>query len=364
MADNSENIYVDFDCDNITLIDPNKVVDAQGKVKERYVKQENLVMYANLECKVIPRTKLLIGSTGQNQGETITVASINFLKPGGKEKMDNGYTDEITGMGSVKGKGINQQKISGNTKYVSSEGTKGKIVDNGLLGITSIEFSEGLDFMPVVSVELVDIKGKSMFELGNSSPYTAFFNLPYPLFHLTIKGYYGKALKLPLLLQHFSSRYDSGDGNFKVSLKFFTYKYTMLSEVNIGHMMAVPHMYKSRLKITTKTGSPTQFSNVEEGYVELGYEKVKELYNEYKSKGLIEDDFPELTLIQLKDKIDNFVKVIMDTYTKQNVSPLNDKELYKNDLTNYRKLIYTGIPSWFSNNIENSYFLVLKNNFF
>ena len=361
MVDNSENIYVDFDCDNITLIDPNKVVDSQGKVKDRYVKQENLVMYANLECKVIPRTKLLIGSTGQNQGEVITVASVNFLKPGDNEKMNNAYTDEITGKGSVKGRATNQEKVDKGGKYVSSEGTKGKIVDNGLLGITSIEFSEGLDFMPVISVELVDIQGRSMFELGNSSPYAAFFNLPYPLFYLTIKGYYGKALKLPLLLQHFSSRYDTGDGNFKISLKFFTYKYTMLSEVNIGHMMAVPHMYKSRLKITTKKGGPSQFSNVEEGYVELGYEKVKELYNEYKSKGLIEDDFPELTIIQLKDKIDNFVKVIMDTYTKQNASPLNDKELYKNDLINYGKLVYTAFPSWFNDNIDTSYYLVLKN---
>ena len=113
MVDNSENIYVDFDCDNITLIDPNKVVDSQGKVKERYVKQENLVMYANLECQLIPRTKLIIGATGQNQGEVISVASVNFLKPGGKEKMDNAYTDEITGKESVQGRATNQEKNNG-----------------------------------------------------------------------------------------------------------------------------------------------------------------------------------------------------------------------------------------------------------
>ena len=50
MVDNGENILVEFDYDNITLVDPNKVIDEAGKVKERYVKQENLVMYANLEC--------------------------------------------------------------------------------------------------------------------------------------------------------------------------------------------------------------------------------------------------------------------------------------------------------------------------
>ena len=51
MADNGENILVEFDYDNITLIDPNKLVDEQGNVKDRLVKQEDLVYYANLECQ-------------------------------------------------------------------------------------------------------------------------------------------------------------------------------------------------------------------------------------------------------------------------------------------------------------------------
>ena len=63
MVDKSENILVEFDYNNISIIDPNKVIDNDGKVKERYVKQENLVIYANLECNVLPRTKLAVGSS-------------------------------------------------------------------------------------------------------------------------------------------------------------------------------------------------------------------------------------------------------------------------------------------------------------
>ena len=62
MADNGENILVEFDYDNITLIDPNKLVDQDGNVKERLVKQEDLVYYANLECNVLSRTKLAVGN--------------------------------------------------------------------------------------------------------------------------------------------------------------------------------------------------------------------------------------------------------------------------------------------------------------
>ena len=61
MVGKSENILVEFDYNNITIIDPNKVIDEQGKPKERLIDHENLVFYANLECSVLPRTKLALG---------------------------------------------------------------------------------------------------------------------------------------------------------------------------------------------------------------------------------------------------------------------------------------------------------------
>ncbi len=87
------------------------------------------------------------------------------------------------------------------------------------------------------------------------------------------------------MLQTFTTRYDSNDGNFKVSLKFYTYKYTILSEITMGHLIATPHMYKSRLKVQTQQGGPSQFSKIDNQIVEKGYQKIKEMYNEYKSKG-------------------------------------------------------------------------------
>ena len=80
MVDKSENILVEFDYNNISIIDPNKVIDSDGKVQERYVKQENLVMYANLECKALPRTKLALGVANNDQIQTVSIASIHFLK--------------------------------------------------------------------------------------------------------------------------------------------------------------------------------------------------------------------------------------------------------------------------------------------
>ena len=80
-GDNSGNILVDFDYNNIIVVDPNKTIDAFGNIAERLVDHENLVMYANLEAEVVPRTKLSVGASPEDRIRTISVAKINFLKP-------------------------------------------------------------------------------------------------------------------------------------------------------------------------------------------------------------------------------------------------------------------------------------------
>jgi hypothetical protein len=379
MVGNSENILVEFDYNNITVIDPNKVIDENGKVKERNVKMEDLVMYANLECKLVPRTKLIYGISNNNDLQTVSVATINFLNQGGKTLLDNSYTDELTGKGSLDGKGDNQVKLERmprippkNAKpedfYIKqSVLSNGKIgsVDNGLLGITSININQGMDFLPSISMTLEDIKGRAMFEAGDNSPYAAFFNLPYPMFTLTIKGYYGKAVKLSLMLHTFASRYDTSNGNFKIDLKFYTYKYTILSEVSMGYLQATPHMYKSRIKVATKTttGSANTTEPNKEVVFEKGFQKIKEVYSEYKSKGLIPDDFPEITLVQMKNRIENFIKNILDSFTKNDLDPLTNVEEYQKNLNEYYKTVYTysGQQSWFKKYMDTENYFVLEN---
>jgi hypothetical protein len=375
MVDNNENIFVDFDYNNITIIDPNKVVDNEGKIKDRNIKQENLVMYANLECKLLPRTKLAVGVSNDDSVNTISLASINFLNQGTKDgKLNNKYTDEITGKDTLKGEGVNQSKLRKveNPKdkndyfYRQEILSNGKIgsVNNGMLGITSIEIRQGLDFLPTIRMTLEDIKGRAMFESGENSPYAAFFNLPYPKFYLTIKGYYGKAVKLTLMLNSFTSRYDTGDGNFKIDLVFYTYKYSILSEIQMGSVLATPHMYRSKIKIQTNNNTSSQFKNVEEGYVEGGYEKIKEVYSGYKSRGLIDKNFPELTILQLKYRINDFIKNTLNTYAKQNLDPLTNIDDYKKALRQYEGeiLFFKGgdKKSWFEKYMDKNNFYILN----
>jgi hypothetical protein len=359
MVGKPENILVEFDYNNITIIDPNKVVDSNDKVLDRYVNQEDLVMYANLECSVLPRTKLAIGVGNNDSIRTISIAKINFLKPGDKAYLDNSYTDEITGKGALKGEGVNQPTFKGITnpnnsddfyiKQTISSGGKPGSTDNGLLGITSINIRQGLDFMPTIDIKLVDVKGRALFEAGDNSPYAAFFNLPYPLFYLTIKGYFGKAVKLALMLQNFTTTYNAETSNFTVDLKFYTYKYTVLTDITMGALLATPHMYQSRFNISKTSGGPSKTTQTENVVVERGYQKIREMYSEYKSKGLIPDDFPEITLMQMKNRLENFIKNILDSFIKQNLDPLTNLETYGTYLFNYQKEVFYNVKtSWFN----------------
>jgi len=97
-GDLSGNILAEFDYNNIILIDPNKIQDNQGRISERLVDHENLVMYANLEAQVLPRTKLVLGVPPDESVNTMmTIARINFLRPTSNNYLGTGYYDELTG---------------------------------------------------------------------------------------------------------------------------------------------------------------------------------------------------------------------------------------------------------------------------
>jgi hypothetical protein len=375
-ADNSGNILVDFDYNNIIVVDPNKTIDNFGNIRERLVDHENLVMYANLEAEVVPRTKLAVGGSPEDRIRTISVAKINFLKPTKNTYLGAGYYDELTGQNSTKYEGTNQPKqtlnqtADGKESYkINSVADQTNVIDTGLLGMTSISIRTSTSFIPSVSITLEDVQGKALFQLGNNSPYAAFFNLPYCPFYLTLKGYYGQAIRYQLNLEKFSASFNSYSGNYIVNLEFKGYKFNILNEISFGHLLAAPHMYSQRFQITqsptqsqsgndvkgvssagAKAGiGTTSTTNVTSEIVaERGYQKVVEVYSEYKAKGLVSRDFPELTVQQLMNKLDNFEQAIVNSYQKANVEPLTNIRNYQQKLKDYFANIRGADSSWFN----------------
>ena len=94
----NENILVKVDQNNLIYIDPNSIVDNDGKVQPRNFKQENLVMYVNLEADLVPRSILV----SKDQGSTLTniaKGNLNFLRSQtGDGDFDTSYTDSFVGI--------------------------------------------------------------------------------------------------------------------------------------------------------------------------------------------------------------------------------------------------------------------------
>lgn len=377
-ADNNGDIYVEFDYNNIIVVDPNKTIDSLGRIKERLVDHENLVMFANLEAEVLPRTKLAVGASPEDRIRIVSIAKMNFLKPTKDSFLGTGYYDELTGENTTKFKGQNQilsqlnvPKDGTQPYFVEKPADLSNVIDNGLLGITNITIDTNLSFIPTVRISLEDVQGRALFQLGNNSPYAAFFNLPYPPFYLTLKGYYGQAVRYQLNLEKFNARFNTFSGNYQIDLDFRGYKFNILNEIAVGHLIATPHMYSKQFNVVTnpvgpqgstkaqETNSATQTKllnttddrkteNTVQITSERGYEKIREVYSEYKSKGLIPPDFPELSLMQFITKLDNFEKNVANQFTKVEVEPLTNIRNYKAVLKNYFDQIRSGQNSWFS----------------
>jgi hypothetical protein len=370
MADNSVftgqdgNIYVDFDVQNLIVVDPNKLQDNDGNIRERLVDQENLVMYANLETKLLPRTKLALGTSVQDAIETVNIAEINFLKPAGQKYLTNEYTNEITGEGIFNKGGNNQSSASFNPQNSNKpqatlqSGTEVRSNDTGLLGITSINVKVNTSFIPQVDIELEDVQGRALFEKGDQSPYAAFFNLPYPPFYLTLKGFYGQAIRYQLNLISFNARFNTFSGNYQVSLKFYGYKYNILNEITLANVLAVSHMYESNY--TVNRADPNSSTSTPQSLVvEGGTQKINEVYSEYKAKALIPKDFPELSLPALLNRLELFEKNIENAWTKVNIQSVTQAKVFNNDLIDYENKVFVGNNSWYTKNIDTALPVVL-----
>lgn len=332
----SDNIYVfPNTCDNIFVINPNKVVNEFGNPEDRYIKQENLIYYANLECELEPRSRLLTG-TDKSTVTTISLASMNFLNPKGFGE----FTTDWTGIQDTT---VNQNQIS-----------------SQLLGMKSISYRVGMSYIPTVTITLEDVKGRALFESGDNSPYSAFFNLPYPTFYLTLKGYYGKAVRYPLILQKFTSSFNSSNGNFDINLTMIGYKFNVLTDITMAELFAVPQMYVKRTPTSQNQNTGNQTNTVTQAITQKGYQTIQQVYKDYKNLGLIDKDFPELTVQQLSTKLDNFITFSLSQFGQANLRPLNDIDTYSKDLDVYRGQIYSYTSSFFNLNLDQTNYFVTK----
>ncbi len=273
---NTEEILVKVDQNNLIYIDPNSVVK-DGNIESRGINQENLVMYVNLEADIVPRSILTSGND-QNTLTNIAKGTLNFLQNKEGKDYDTKWTD--TYVSNINNDIFTKADESGQS-----------------FGIDSINIEiKGFNAIPKVDINFIDVRGKTLFESPENSPYKAFFHIPWPIFYLTVKGFYGKAIKYRLHLVKFSSKFNDTNGNFEISTTFVGSTYAYLTDIPLQGVLNAAYMFP--VESTTTTSTNTGTNQVVETVVKStrGYSTLKSIYGEYKNKGLIHKDFPIKTL--------------------------------------------------------------------
>jgi len=205
-----------------SLVDPNNF-DGQNSSTNISVPLEDLSITVQLETTKKART--LLTSTGsKNFNVSSEGAKVTFIEGSGddgKKKLTTSYTDLTTSFDE-----------SGS--------------DSEALGITSIDIEFNSSNAPLIVINFVDLRGSAIYQneeyISNSkNKYAIFFQLPYPLFKLTVKGYYGLPVEYELHMTKYNSKFNSKTGNFEITANFIGYTYAMLSDMLIGYLKAIPY---------------------------------------------------------------------------------------------------------------------------
>ena len=333
MADkiNKGNVWTNNVGNNLIVIDPNKIVGSNGGPQDRLVNTEDMVMYANLEARIFPRSKVIAGLTaGDKVSIGIFDGELNFLKPKNSDFLNTDWTEAFTDPG------INQ-------KVIDKDGIK---IENGVdfqgFGITSINVILNSSYIPQVTINFTDIRGKTLYEqVRGNTPYTAFFHLPYPTFFLTLKGYYGKAVRYQLMMENFTSRFDPTSGDYLVTCIFKGNHIALLRDIVLHQALTAPYMYPIK---QNSDGDVTETK---------GRQKLKEVYKIYKNKGLIPSTLPELTMVELIEKLKILENDMGRLYGEADLTMTTDKLEYESALNDLRTDIL-GTKGWVSTYLDKS----------
>jgi hypothetical protein len=315
----NENILVKLDHNNLIHIDPNSVIN-NGVISERNIKQENLVIYVNLEVDLIPRTKLIVDKT-----DNITIAS-----------------------GTLSLTQNNDNNTSWTDTYVNNEKTD---TTNQSFGISDITITNlGYNSIPKITINFIDVRGKTLFENPKNSPYKAFFHLPWPIYYLTIKGFYGKAIRYKLHLEKFNSKYNESNGNFEINTSFIGSTYAFMGQIGLRDIMTAPYLFGSENVTTVKIVNGETKKVVTK--TSRGLNLLKSIFNEYKKKGLIDNDVPVKTvreLGKLSESLDNYIdnKEFTDIVDPIILTSITALDNLFNEYEGY-------IRSWKNNNLTNN----------
>jgi len=307
---------------------------------------EDLFIYVNLKAITRSRSVIFndsgkgpsIESDGDPNGNEVNfiATKIDYNSPKGDSKYTSYATTDYTEIGGLS---LNEENYGG-------------VVEG--FGIKSINITYNSSLVPQVDITFTDLRGASLFDIIDSnnrkSPYSLFFKMPYPVFNLTVKGYYGKPVTYCLHMLKWSSEFNSESGNFDIKAKFIGFQSAFLSDIKMQHIIGVVNTEEgkkrlSNTSITDKDGNKTATPLISDflnniSKIEIDVETIK-------------DNLPEFK--ELKDI--NTTLSIVDSMISYIGAPI----IFEQNNENQNKDLKKSADTFFTNGINSSSLTVFNN---
>jgi hypothetical protein len=122
------------------------------------------------------------------------------------------------------------------------------------LGIESVDIEFDTANTPLIKIKFIDVRGNAILSQGSMSKYRMFFELPYPIFSLKVKGFYGGTVNYCLHMQRWNASFNSETGNFEIQADFMGFTYALLTDLLIGLIRAAVRTKSGQAKLIEKQG--------------------------------------------------------------------------------------------------------------
>ena len=220
------------------IVDPNP----PGASGLEQIPPEDLFIYVKFTAT--PRSRLTFDGVNSN-GQT--------------ESYNGGVQDEINFISSEiryspDGKlDPQQQETFATTNWtgIGGESSSGGVLEG--FGIKSIDIKYNASLVPVVDITFTDVRGAGLFDTikdnDRQSPYSIFFKMPYPIFKLSVKGYFGQSVEYCLHMVNWNSNFDGSTGNFDITANFLGFQQAFLNDMNIGNIIANVNTVEGRREL-------------------------------------------------------------------------------------------------------------------
>lgn len=257
------------------------------------------------------------------------------------QKMTFGMTDTKGTTNFLQGKNIeNTNVLSTFFTDITYSGDEPNNVNEAMC-INSIDIEFTSWYVASVIIKFTDVRGASLYspseylnsENGNKktpdgSIFSGFFTMPYPIFNLRIKGFYGNTVHYPLHLTDFKSEFDSEKGNVEITCHFIGYTYAMLNDVQVSYLLSAPNTnegnayWETQIKngrFKTLEGNdlpklPSLLKRIKDGE----YAKTEINGNNANVLAVKELTEKETILKNIKTLIDEYVTALSKNYTVNN----------------------------------------------